>query len=348
MENENLKKAAALSTAAMMSMAGATPALAQTNVNNVEAQQFDYDINNMDNVLDDLYQQQMNYLVPTVEKLKEFYSNVDTKNIIKTGYGNAYNVINTDLGYETRSYGYNSTVYISKNQDLVSELKKNNQLINSLKIKSTSARDTDYQMIFDGSNLRLKTKEDNDLIDNYTNIVGYPITINENLINLLNDIKNKNYDNIDDEYLNALTEINQAQNKYIFSTKSKLKDFYENIDTKNIIKNGYNGAYNAYLDNNYYNIDFSDENEIESFLLESIKNNNNIITSMRINGITSRTPDYNVIVDPSAQMGIRQKTSEDKELIEQYSNIVGTPYVLPISVIKNLENVPSLSYTRAK
>ena len=74
MENENLKKAAALSTAAMMSMAGATPAFAQTNVNNVEAQQFDYDINNMDNVLDDLYQQQMNYLVPTVEKLKEFYS----------------------------------------------------------------------------------------------------------------------------------------------------------------------------------------------------------------------------------------------------------------------------------
>ncbi len=277
-------------------------------------------------VLENLYEEQMNTLVPALENLKKFYTDVDTKNIIKTAYRSAYEKVFTDLGYMIVNYGGTSYYnYIPATQDYLGEIIKNNNLINDLRIRPAgNAREPDYGIITDPSTalgFRTKTEEDRALIDSYSNILDKVKYIDNSVISLIVAINNN--ENIDEVLLYALKNIYEEQRNYLYSVKPQLENFYTDVDTKNIIKTAYSYAYDALkipLDDS---ILLDEQTNLTNVYISLISRNNNILNSLKIKSAgNARDTDYGVIMDPNSEYGFRIKTEEDKNLIEQYSSII--------------------------
>ena len=283
-------------------------------------------------VIESLYQKQMNSLVPVLEELKQFYEQVDTNNIIKTAYKNAYEMINMDLDYMMVSYGVsNYYQFIPNSQDYLKDIIRNNQLLGSLRIKpSGSSREPDYGIIPDENSqlgFRKKTDEDKKLIDEYTNILNKAEYVDPSLISLIVAVEQN--EQIDDTLLTVLDSIYHNQNIYLNNVKTELTDFYENVDINNIIKEAYSSAYDA------YNMPIDDtglyENKDLNDYLNIISRNNLILSNLFIKTTSNaRDTDYGVIIDKNSEYGFRIKTEEDKELLKKYSEIVG----------KNLNDLP--------
>ncbi len=324
---EKNKKALASGLIAASLIGSTTPALASQNVeeNIEEATYSDIETIDTQKVVESLYEKQMNTLVPVLEELKEFYTNIDTDNIIKTAFKPAYEKVFTDLGYMKISYGSTSYYnYVPVSQDYLGEIFKNNELINALRIKPMgTARDPDYGIMTDPNSemgFRTKTEEDRALIDSYTNILNKTKTINQSVISLIVAINNG--EDLEDVLLYSLRSTYEEQRKYLNTILPELEKFYSEVDTQDIIKNGYNNAYEA-INMPTDEAVFNDMEEIDAYL-SLISRNNNILNSLRIEVAgTARDTDYGVIMDPSSQYGFRLKTEEDKALIEQYSNIIG-------------------------
>ena len=307
------------------------------------------DVNNLNsNSLKDLYQYQMNYLYNTIEELKEFYLNEDKNDIIKNAYPNAYDVINYDFTKD--AYYISMGQFIAKNEeDYAKLIIKNNELIRSLNIKSLgNGRDPEYGIIKDNNSelgFRKKTLEDKELINKYTDILGNPFIISSDLLKVLST------DEVNEEdLLNALESVINNQINFIKSTQNKLRKFYDETDSKNIIKNAYDSAYLSY--NSLIGVMYTTDgyghysvvrdnslstSELIKNYLDIIKENNILIGNFKIKSLgNSRDPEYGIIKDSSSELGFRKKTLEDKELINEYTDIVGNLNVLPISVIECL------------
>lgn len=357
--NENNKIIAVL-TALSLSLTNEViiaKAIDINNENNIVHNELNNKQFNIDYVMNDIYQKQMDYLIPTIEKLKDFYNERDTKDIIKNGYKNAYNVINTDLNYY-KAYNGTDYDYISKEYNLFETIKKNNILINNLKIKSSgNGRDTDYGVIYDDSSelgFRLKTNEDIELIDEYTNIVKNNFILDNSLINLLERINNN--ENVNDLLLNVLEDYYERQMIYIDNTRNDLKEFYDNEDS-NLIKESYSDAYNSYssdlnafkvnygsnysfIDKDIANSEYLSNNELIEQYIYLIKRNNIIINNFKIKRNNSaRDTDYNMIIDNNNELGFRTKTDEDKMIIDVYSNLINESYNIGDNLVIMIEDI---------
>ena len=140
---------------------------------------------------------------------------------------------------------------------------------------------------------------------------------------------------------NSLKDLYQYQMNYLYNTIKDLKEFYLNEDKNDIIKNAYPNAYDVinydFTKDAYYISmgQFIAKNE-EDYAKLIIKNNE-LIRSLNIKSLgNGRDPEYGIIKDSSSELGFRKKTLEDKELINEYTDIVGNLNVLPISVIECL------------
>ncbi len=165
---------------------GSMPALAApeqpgeiySNENYVDSAEID-----TQKVLENLYVEQMNTLVPALENLKKFYTDVDTKNIIKTAYSYAYDAFQKPL---------NDSILLDEQTNVtnayISLIIRNNNILNSLRIKSAgNARDTDYGVIMDPNSeygFRIKTEEDKNLIEQYSRIIENRPIISNDLLDL--------------------------------------------------------------------------------------------------------------------------------------------------------------------
>ncbi len=350
--NYTLKKVTSIATAATFGAFMGTTVFASDRNMKVSLNQEESMLEvGLDSTIDSLYQQQMNYLVTTQKRLQDFFEKVDTKGIIKTAFPLTYSVAYADLNCQTINYGPGAYKYISNNPDLLAEIEKNNTMISTLRIqRSGNSRDTDYGLIADTNSLngfRLQTEEDRQLIKQFTQVVGYRYLISDSLLNLLSNIKNNNY--IDEQiYNDALDDIYQNQMSYLNSTQKLLQDFYKNVDTQGIIKNGYPYAYNAaFVDLNCEIISYGTgayayiSNNPD--LLAEIVRNEKIISLLRIKaGDTARDTDYGVIIDPSVPVGIRFQTAEDKKLINEYTDRLGIPYSINQTTIQFLSNIQTL------
>ena len=215
-----------------------------------------------------------------------------------------------------------------------------------LRIKRNgTARDTDFGMIKgkDG-NYRPKTEDDKALIEQYTNIFNKALYIDDTILDLVNKINNN--DITDENLLMEVEQVYRNQIQYLFRTKSNLENFYEEKDTKDIIKNGYPSAYSviqAKIDDSV----LYDRNDVKLFI-EAIKRNNRLISQLRIKSYgTARDTDYGVILDPTTELGFRSKTDEDKALIDEYTNILGTLKTYPEEFITLLEQAQSKINTQS-
>ena len=309
----------------------------------------------IDNVLNYIYQNQMNYIVPTLNKLKDFYKNVDTEDIIKNAFPLNYSIVNKELNYDI-SYDGKNYNYVSFNNNKLEDIKNNNILINSLRIVDQSnARDSNYGTIMDSNNkngFRVLTEKDKQLISKYNSLLSDRFIINDNLINLVEKVVNNDNDNLENMLLISLKTTYNDQIKYIYDTRKKLEYFYENIDSENIIKNSYSDAYNSYTkDLNYIIVDtggtyifldkdieldhnMSIEEKIEKYV-EKVRENNTIIFNFNIkNGGSSRDTDYGLIKDANSEYGYRKKTDEDNVLINNYTDLIGDNKAMDNSIIE--------------
>ncbi len=332
--NEKTKAAISAGLIAGGMFGSSLPVLADDNNINYENDTTYMDMATFDTskVVESLYQQQMNALVPALEKLQNFYTTVDTNNIIKTAYKGAYEKAFTNLGYMKISYGNSNYYnYVPASQDYLGEIIKNNELIGALKIKPAgTGREPDYGIIPDSNSamgFRTKTEEDRRLIDEYTSILSEAQIIDSSVISLIVAINNG--EALDDVLLYAVKDVYQNQKNYLDIVKPELINFYKNQDSKNIIKNGFDTAYTA------LNIPTDDSalytDEQPSSFIPLIIRNNEIFSRLRIDVAgNGREPDYGVIRDPESDYGFRQKTEEDKQLIAEYTKILGkTPIVSP-------------------
>ena len=338
---KDTKKIAAILTALSMTLSsGIAMASNENNVDNNVSIESTISSNTIDSVLESIYQEQMEYLVPTIEKLKEFYENKDSKDIIKNGYKNAYNAINVDLDYSKIYNGLNYN-YKPINTNLIEAIDRNNTIIYSLKIKALgNGRDPEYGIITDNNTplgFRVKTEEDKKLIDEYTELVGDSYFADYNVLRLINAIDNN--DDIEELLITALDSTYDRQMSYIYETRENLKEFYEEKDINNIIKNAYKDAYNSYTEDlNAYYVSYT-KNFIDKYILENnqmtnkeiidkyielVKRNNRIISAFKIKPMgNGRDPEYGIINDDSTQLGFRAKTEEDYKLIDVYTNCLG-------------------------
>ena len=118
----------------------------------------------VDNILNNIYQKQMSYLIPTMKRINEFFNSKDKNDIIKIGFPNVYEISKNNLEIK-----YNLT-----SEELVNLIRENNCMISMLSIKPAgNGRDPEYGIIRDNSELgfRKKTKEDIELINKYTDLV---------------------------------------------------------------------------------------------------------------------------------------------------------------------------------
>ncbi len=290
---------------------------------------------NMSLVLNSLYQEQMEYLVPTIDKLLEFYEHSDTENIIKIGFPEAYKAVKTDLNYY-KIYNGVSYEYKSKN-DVKDAIINNNKIIGNLKIKPAgNGRDPEYGIIKDNSELgfRIKTNKDKELIDNYTEIVGERFFVDQEILNLIDGLENTN--DIEDVLIKALKNTYNTQIKKIKLLRENLNPYYQDEDSEYFIKNSYTYAYDSYSkDLNYYRINYganaygyypkydfsnvSNEELIQTYI-DLIKENATIINNFNIERTGSaRDTDYNMIKDGDKY---RIKTDKDKEFISKYTELL--------------------------
>ena len=364
---KDTKKLAAILTALSMSFSSGI-VMAQDTKELVEDNNLVYedylDENIIESVLESIYQNQMEYLVPTISKLKEFYETKDTKDIIKNGYDYAYDVINIDLDYYVIYNGTDYT-YRPKSINLMDAIEKNNMLIHSLKIKALgNGRDPEYGVIKDNNTelgFRIKTEEDKKLIDEYTEIVGESYFADENILRLINGIKNN--DDIEELLLAALDSTYDKQMAYIYEVRDNLKTFYEEKDSNNIIKEAYPNAYNSFNEdlNAYYvsytknfidkdilaNNEMTNKEMIDKYI-ELVKRNNGIINSFRIKTLgNARDTDYGVIKDSKSELGFRIKTEEDKQLIDEYSECLKENNTINYDVIRLFEEARSYNLNRS-
>lgn len=364
---KDTKKLTAILTALSMSLSSGI-VMAQDTKELVEDNNLVYedflDENIIESVLESIYQNQMEYLVPTISKLKEFYETKDTEDIIKNGYDYAYDVINIDLDYYVIYNGTDYT-YRPKSINLMDAIEKNNMLIHSLKIKALgNGRDPEYGVIKDNNTelgFRLKTEEDKKLIDEYTEIVGESYFADENILRLINGIKNN--DDIEELLLAALDSTYDKQMAYIYEVRDNLKTFYEEKDSNNIIKEAYPNAYNSFNEdlNVYYvsytknfidkdilaNNEMTNKEMIDKYI-ELVKRNNGIINSFRIKTLgNARDTDYGVIKDGKSELGFRIKTEDDKQLIDEYSECLKENNTINYDVIRLFEEARSYNLNRS-
>ncbi len=314
------KVTAALTAAGMLTGVG-VQAQASTNGYETELQTNAVDLNV---VLDSLYQEQMNSLIPVIEQLKAFYSTVDNKDIIKKAFPNAYSLLDANLGYTAISNGTSIKTYIPNSQDYIKDINRNNEYIMALKIQPAgNSREIDSGLIKDENAIngsRLKTAEDNQLIAEYSSILANAKIIDDNLISLVNSLNNN--EDITNDLQSYLWNMYQKQNAYLSQVKVALNNFYNEIDVNNVIKKGYPNAFNAYSFEIHDNLENLNASPNET-LLGIIMRNNELINNLEIIKSTSaRNTDYGIIMDAEAEYGFRTKTEEDKKLIEQYNNII--------------------------
>lgn len=349
--NENLKKAASVAAATVIgATAAGTSALAseQPQIANVDST-INYEVNNIDNAIDSLYQSQMSYLVETQSKLRNFFETIDTKGIIKNAFPIAYSVAYAPLNAQAVSYGHGYN-YMCNNENVLEEIMLNNKMLGALRIKPAgNARDTDYGIISDPTDekgFRVQTEEDKQLINEFMDLVGDRYIVNQSLINVLSSAKNNEVN--EEEFNTALDEIYQSQMSYLIPAQERIRTFFETVDNKDIIKTGYSGAYNAaYADLECevrnYGIGAYRYVSNNPDLLAAIKNNNILISSLNIKRSGSaRDTDFGVIIDPNAPAGIRTKTEEDLKLIDEYTQNIGNQYSLNYPVINCLESIREL------
>ena len=156
---------------------GSMPALAApeqpgeiySNENYVDSAEID-----TQKVLENLYVEQMNTLVPALENLKKFYTDVDTKNIIKTAYSYAYDAFQKPL---------NDSILLDEQTNVtnayISLIIRNNNILNSII--------TSYGVIMDPNSeygFRIKTEEDKNLIEQYSRIIENRPIISNDLLDL--------------------------------------------------------------------------------------------------------------------------------------------------------------------
>ena len=304
----------------------------------------------IDYVLKNIYQNQMSYLLPTIEKLKEFYNEEDKNNFIKDAYPNSYSVINNDFNYNVfyDGTGYN---YITSG-DYLEAIKNNDRLIRMLIIKRAgNARDTNYNIVSDPNSVlgfRSITSEENELIEKYSNILGKPYFLNENFISLIEKIKLGDTENIEGILFNSLKSFYNNQMEIIYNTRANLADFYSNKDNENFIKKSYINAYNSYnTDLNCYVIDYGgtysfvdkdmyvnsdmDLNEKIVALTNLIRRNNIILHDFKIKRLgNARDTDYGLIWDGN---GYRVKNQADYEIIDKYSEMINNNGIINDSII---------------
>ena len=278
----------------------------------------------INNNLNDIYQKQMSYLVPTMNKVKEYFNNKDKKDIIKIGFPNAYLISKNNLDIK----------YNLSNEELLNIIRNNNRILSILSIKPFgNGRDPEYGIIHDNSRLgfRKKTEEDKELINEFVSLIDYRAYVNNDILSLIDKINNNEY--ISDTLLSVLRSTYSKQINLILKNRESLKDFYENIDTKDIIKTSFPSAYESYTkDIDYIKYSFNqyvlnevnvNENDLIDNYISAIKENNTIINNFKIKPAgNGRDPEYGIIYDSSSNLGFRKKTEEDKELINKYSDLV--------------------------
>ncbi len=340
MQNKTKAKIAG-TLAALTAFGTTTPALANDEIN--LDSYIEQDMVSVEEVLHFLYEKQMNSIIPVVEELNNFYTYIDNKDIIKSAYPRTYQNLDLDLGYIQRSYGSTYYDYVPNDGDYLNGIIKNNHFLLSLKITlDGSGREPTYGVIPDTNTeqgFRMRNSEDIELMSTYNDILNRANLVSENLLKVVN-----NYDSVsEDDLLMALKDIYESQKDYLNEIMPKLAYFYEQVDTENIIKNGFSNAYQAFLTPRDDSAIYNTTDIINSYLSVIIRNNE-IINNLLI----SEDAGYGVIIDDAAEYGIRQKTDKDKELIENYKKLVGNYYsnpTLDYSVInllnqsaKNIQN----------
>ncbi len=278
----------------------------------------------VDNILNNIYQKQMSYLIPTMKRINEFFNSKDKNDIIKIGFPNVYEISKNNLEIK-----YNLT-----SEELVNLIRENNCMISMLSIKPAgNGRDPEYGIIRDNSELgfRKKTDEDKALINEFVSLIDYKAYLSNDVLNLVSKL-NSNED-ISSTLLNALRSTYSRQISLILKNREALKDFYDNVDTKGIIKNSFTSAYESYTKELNYikypfnqyvlnEIDVSNEDLINNYM-SAIKENNIIINNFKIKPAgTGRDPEYGIISDSNSELGFRKKTKEDIELINKYTDLV--------------------------
>ena len=124
------------------------------------------------------------------------------------------------------------------------------------------------------------------------------------------------------------------QQNYLNHTIADLKQFFAEKDSKNIIKEAYPNVYETISNQ----LDQSYPLNSEEEYIESIKENNRLIQSLKIKPLgTGRDPEYGIISDQNSEFGFRVKTEEDKALIDGYTNILGNPLVVNEKLLKLIE-----------
>lgn len=141
----------------------------------------------VDYILNNIYQKQMSYLIPTMKRINEFFDSKDKNDIIKIGFPNVYEMSKNNLEIK-----YNLT-----SEELVNLIRENNNMISMLSIKPAgNGRDPEYGIISDSNSelgFRKKTKEDIELINKYTDLVE--IDNDYSLISLFDYAKDKKLKN---------------------------------------------------------------------------------------------------------------------------------------------------------